>query len=152
MFERPALPSDPYPSPFANEQAAKYANGGAYPPDLSLITKARVDGSNYINALLKGYKDAPHGEELADGQYWNSYYPGHKISMAPPFGEGQISYEDGSPETVEQYSKDITYFLTWAADPYMEERKRTGFRVIIFLLVFAGVLYSVKKKIWADVH
>lgn len=152
MFERPAIPADAFPSPFPNEQAAKYANGGAYPPDQSLITKARKDGSNYVHALLIGYQDPPQGEELSDGQYWNLYYPGHKIAMAQPFIDGQISYDDGSPETVEQYAKDVTHFLTWAADPYMEERKRTGFRVIVFLIIFAGIMYAVKKKIWADVH
>ncbi|MBI1300093.1 MAG: cytochrome c1 [Alphaproteobacteria bacterium] len=152
MFERPAIPADSLPSPFANEQAAKYANGGAYPPDLSLITKARHDGSNYVHALLIGYKDAPEGEEMSDTQHWNAYFPGHKISMAQPFVDGQIAYEDGSPDTVEQYAKDVTHFLTWAADPYMEERKRTGFRVIVFLIIFAGIMYAVKKKIWSDVH
>ncbi len=152
MFERIAKPSDRFPSPFANENAAKYANGGALPPDLSLITKARANGSNYIYALLTGYEDAPHGEELADGQYWNKYFPGHKLSMAPPLMDGLVAYEDGTPETVEQYARDLTHFLTWAADPHMEERKSTGMKVIIFLLVFAGILYTVKKKIWAHLH
>lgn len=153
MFERAALPSDRFKSPFANEQAAKFANGGAYPPDLSLITKARANGPNYVYALLTGYEDhAPHGEDLADGQYWNTYFPGHKLSMAPPLMDGQVSYEDGSAETLNQYAHDLVQFLTWAADPYMEERKKTGMKVILFLLVFAGVMYAVKRKIWADAH
>ncbi len=152
MFERAAEPKDKFPSPFANDNAAKYANGGALPPDLSLITKARVNGSNYLHALLTGYKEPPHGEELADGQHWNKYYPGHKISMAPPLSDGQISYEDGTSETLDQYSKDISHFLTWAADPHMEERKKSGFRVILFLIVFAGIMYVVKKRTWKDVH
>lgn len=152
MFERAAKPSDAFPSPFANDNAAKYANGGALPPDLSLITKARANGSNYLYALLTGYEEAPHGEELSSGQYWNKYFPGHKLSMAPPLSDGLVGYEDGTPETVEQYARDITNFLTWAADPYMEERKRTGMKVILFLLVFAGVLWAVKKKVWADAH
>lgn len=153
MFDRPAILADSFVSPFANDNAAKFANGGALPPDLSLITKARANGPNYVYALLTGYHDhAPHGEDLADGQYWNSYFPGHKISMAPPLMDGQVSYEDGTPETLEQYAHDVVQFLTWAADPYMEERKKTGFRVIVFLLIFAGIMYAVKKKIWADVH
>ncbi len=153
MFDRPAIPADSFVSPFDNDNAAKFANGGALPPDLSLITKARANGPNYVYALLTGYQDhAPHGEELADGQYWNSYFSGHKISMAPPIMDGQITYDDGTPETIEQYSHDVVQFLTWAADPYMEERKKTGFRVVIFLLIFAGIMYSVKKKVWADVH
>ena len=153
MFEREALPSDAFVSPFPNENAAKYANGGALPTDLSLITKARANGSNYVHALLLGYKDTPpHGEHVSDGQYWNTYFPGHKLSMAPPLMDGRVDYEDGSPETLGQYAKDITYFLTWAADPHMEERKRTGFKVILFLLIFAGVMYGVKRKIWSDLH
>ncbi len=153
MFERNGLPSDALPSPFPNVQAAKFANGGAFPPDLSLIIKARGNGANYTSALLTGYKDTPpHGEELSDGQYWNTYFPGHKLAMAPPLSEGQISYEDGSLETLEQYSHDVVQFLTWASDPYMEERKSTGFKVIIFLIIFAGIMLAVKRKVWADLH
>lgn len=150
MFERTAISSDRYKKPYPNRQAAMAANNGAYPPDLSLITKARADGSNYLYSLLTGYEDPPEGVELLSGQYWNKYMPGHIIAMAPPLMDGQIAYEDGSPETVEQYSKDITYFLTWAADPYMEDRKRTGIKVILYLIVFAGIMYGVKKKLWAD--
>lgn len=152
MFERAAKPSDKFPSPFANDNAAKFANGGALPPDLSLITKARANGPNYVYALLTGYEPAPHSEELASGQSWNKYFPGHKLSMAPPLSDGLVSYEDGSPETLDQYARDIAHFLTWAADPYMEERKTTGMKVILFLLFFAGILYAVKRKIWADAH
>ncbi len=152
MFERPGLPSDKFVSPYPNDNAAKFANGGSLPPDLSLITKARPNGPNYVYALLTGYEEPPHGEEVAEGQHWNKYFSGHKLSMAPPLLEGIISYEDGTEETIEQYAHDIVQFLTWAADPYMEERKNTGLRVIIFLLFFAGVMYSVKKKIWKDVH
>ncbi len=152
MFERTARPSDKFPSPFENSQAAKYANGGAYPPDLSLITKARHHGPDYIRALFLGYEEPPEGVELLDGQHYNIYMPGHIIAMAQPLSDGQIAYEDGSPDTVEQYAGDVAEFLAWAADPYMEERKQTGIKVILFLLVFAGVMYAYKKKIWADVH
>ncbi len=153
MFERAALPSDAFVSPFSNDNAAKAANGGAFPPDLSLMTKARANGSNYVHALMTGYKDKlPHGVELSDGQYWNTYFAGNKTAMAPPLSDGSISYEDGTVETLDQYAKDISHFLTWAADPYMEERKRLGFKVILFLLIFAGVMYGVKRRIWSDLH
>lgn len=152
MFERPAIPADKFWSPYANDKQAAAANGGALPPDLSLITKARVNGTDYLYALLTGYKEAPEGKVLLSGQYYNKYMSGNIIAMAPPLSDGVVGYEDGSPETVEQYAKDITYFLTWSADPYMEERKRMGIMVLLFLLAFAGVMYGVKKKIWADLH
>ncbi len=153
MFERTALPSDPFISPFANDNAAKAANNGAFPPDLSLITKARANGSNYVAALMTGYSDKlPHGTTLSDGQYWNKYFTGHKLAMAPPLSDGSVTYEDGTIETLDQYAKDVAHFLTWAADPYMEERKRTGFKVILFLLLFAGIMYGVKRKIWSNLH
>ncbi len=157
MFERAARLSDPFPSPFPNKQAAKAANG-VYPPDLSLITKARAHGADYIYAVLTGYEEAPHefiehnGGPLSDGQYYNKYMPGHVIAMAPPLSSDQVAYEDGSPTTVEQYAHDVSHFLTWAAEPEMEDRKRLGIQVLLFLLVFTGIMYGVKKKIWADVH
>lgn len=152
MFERPARPSDRFVSPYANDNQAKATNNGALPPDLSLITKARPHGPDYLYALLTGYEDEHHGHDLLEGQYWNKYMSGHVIAMAPPLSDGMVGYEDGSPETVEQYAKDVVNFLVWAADPYLEERKRTGLKVLIFLLVFAGVMYAVKRKIWEDVH
>jgi ubiquinol-cytochrome c reductase cytochrome c1 subunit len=151
MFERPARPSDYFPSPFANDNAARAANG-AIPPDLSLIVKARPHGADYLYGLLTGYEDAPADANLADGQYWNKVMPGHVIAMANPLSDDQVAYEDGTPTTVEQYSKDLTEFLAWAAEPEMEERKALGFNVLIFLIVFTGLMYAVKKKIWADVH
>ena len=125
--------------------------------DLSLIKKARVNGADYVAGLLSGYVEAPHefvehNGPLNDGQYYNKYMPGHVIAMAAPLSDGMIAYEDGTPETVEQYSKDVTHFLAWAAEPEMEERKRLGVQVLLFLLVFAGIMYGIKKKIWADVH
>ncbi len=152
MYERPAIPSDRFFSPYANEAQAKAANNGAYPPDFSLIAKARKYGPDYLYALLTGYDDAPADVTLMDGQYWNKYMPGHIIAMAPPLSDGIVAYEDGSDETVSQYAKDVSEFLMWAADPHMEERKQTGIKVILFLLAFAGVMYAYKKKIWSDVH
>lgn len=152
MFERVRLPSDPLPSPFANSKAAAYANGGAIPPDLSLITKARANGPNYVYALMTGYQEPPAGVEVVDGKYWNKYFAGHNISMAPPLSDGQVGYEDGTPETVDQYSRDLVQFLMFAADPHMEARKQAGFRVLMFLFIFAIIMYRVKKKVWANAH
>lgn len=152
MFERPGLPSDAFKAPFPNPQAAKYANNGALPPDLSLIVKARHDGPNYLYGILTGYEAPPEGAGLLEGQYWNKYMPGHVIAMAPPLSDGIVAYEDEAPQTVDQYSRDVVEFLTWASDPYMEERKRTGIKVLIFLAVFAGLLYAVKRRLWSGLH
>lgn len=174
--EREGLAADRFPAPFPNEKAARAANGGAYPPDFSLIAKARTyergfprflidivttyqeQGPDYIASLLTGYDKAPSGVTLQPGQYWNRYMPGNIISMAPPIQDGQVEYPKGAdgkpqvPETVEQYAKDISAFLVWAAEPHMEARKALGLRVMIFLLVFAGLLYFTKKKVWASAH
>lgn len=152
MFERPGIPSDRFPAPFANDNAAKANNGGALPPDLSLITKARHDGPNYVYGILTGYEAPPEGFHLLEGQNYNKTMPGHVIAMAPPLSNDMIVYEDGAPQTVEQYAKDVAHFLSWAAEPEMERRKRAGMNVIIFLLALAGVMYGIKKKIWANVH
>ena len=152
MFDRPGRPSDHFKSPYANDNAAKASNNGALPPDLSLITKARVGGADYIYALMTGYEPAPAGVELASGQHWNKYMTGNKIAMPAPLIEGAIAYEDGSPTTVDQYARDVSHFLTWAAEPEMESRKQTGIKVLIFLAIFAGLMYAVKRKIWAKVH
>ena len=155
MFERPALPSDRFVSPYPNEQAARAANNGAYPPDQSLIVKARnvslADGASYVRALLIGYKDAPAGVTVPEGKHYNEYMPGHVIAMAPPLSDGVVTYEDGSPETVEQYATDVAAFLAWSSEPHMEERKQTGVRVVLFLMVLTGMLYAAKRKIWARV-
>ncbi|MFN8721009.1 MAG: cytochrome c1 [Rhodospirillales bacterium] len=152
MFQRPGIAADRIRSPPANEQAARDANNGASPPDLSVITKARKYGEDYIYGLLVGYKDPPAGFVLGDGMYYNEYYPGHQIAMAPPINEGQVTYADGTSNSVSQMAKDVTVFLTWAGEPYLEARKQTGAKVMLFLLVLAGMLYAVKRKVWADVH
>lgn len=152
MFERPGKPSDHFKSPYANDNAAKANNNGALPPDLSLITKARAGGADYIYAILTGYEEAPAGADLAVGQHWNRYMAGNKIAMPAPLADGAVPYEDGSPTTVAQYAHDVSTFLTWAAEPEMEHRKQTGLKVLIFLAVFAGLMYAVKKKIWSNVH
>ena len=152
MFERDALPKDKFPSPYPNENAARAANGGAYPPDLSLITKARGGGPDYIHALLSGYEDAPDGVEMRAGLYYNPYMPGGKIAMPIPLMDELIEYSDGTEATVEQMSLDVTHFLNWAAEPELEQRKRTGFMVLIYLTIFAGLMYFSMRKIWADQH
>lgn len=160
--KRKGLPSDKFPLIYANEQAAKAAQG-AIPPDLSVMAKARSyergfpwflldmvpgfsyqeHGADYLYALLTGYTKK-------DDDKWNEYFPGHKIGMAKPLSDDQVEYTDGSPKTVQQYAKDVAAFLMWAAEPKMEERKRTGFAVLVFLFIFAGLTFFTKKKVWAD--
>ncbi|WP_340151810.1 cytochrome c1 [uncultured Sneathiella sp.] len=152
MFDRPGKPSDKFPAPFPNEQAARASNGGAYPPDLSLMSKARPDGDNYLYSLLTGYEEAPSDVTLPAGMNYNAYFPGHKIAMPPPLTEDGIEYSDGTPATVDQMAKDVTVFLTWAAEPKMEQRKSIGLKVILFLLILAAVFYAVKRKVWSDLH
>jgi ubiquinol-cytochrome c reductase cytochrome c1 subunit len=151
MFDRPGLPSDKFVPPFANENAARAANGGAYPPDLSLIAKARFGGADYIKALLTGYASPPAGVELPEGKYYNKYFDGHQIAMAPPVADGAVTYADGSPQTLDQYSSDIAAFLTWAAEPKLEARKQMGLRVMLFLTIMTIFLYLAKRQIWAMV-
>ncbi|EGP08705.1 ubiquinol--cytochrome c reductase cytochrome B subunit [Bradyrhizobiaceae bacterium SG-6C] len=171
MFERNGRPADYFPSPYPNEQAARASNGGAYPPDLSLIAKARgyergfpqfifdafmqfqEKGPNYIDAILQGYEEKPPaGFDLPEGSYYNKYFPGHAIKMPKPLSDGQVTFDDGSPATVQQYAKDVAAFLMWAAEPHLEARKRTGLQVMLFLIVFCGLLYFTKKKVWANAH
>ncbi|KAL7152513.1 hypothetical protein ABFS83_04G102900 [Erythranthe nasuta] len=133
MFSRPGKLSDRFPQPYANEQAARFANGGAYPPDLSLITKARHNGQNYVFALLTGYRDPPAGVTIRDGLHYNPYFPGGAIAMPKMLNDGAIEYEDGTPATEAQMGKDIVSFLSWAAEPEMEERKLMGFKWILVL-------------------
>ncbi|TAD88946.1 MAG: cytochrome c1 [Alphaproteobacteria bacterium] len=152
MFERPARAADRFKRPFPNEQAARAANNGAYPVDLSLIVKARHDGANYVYSLLTGYKDAPAGKEVGEGMYYNPYFPGAQIGMASPLNPDAVTYADGTKATVEQMAKDVTYFLAWAAEPELEARKRLGVQSVLFLIVLSCMLYAVKRKVWADVH
>ena len=152
MFQRPALPSDKFKSPFANEQAAKAANNGALPPDLSLITKARPGGADYIYALLTGYGDPPADFKVSQGLNYNKYFPGHQIAMAPPLAPDAVGYTDGTQATVDQMAADVSHFLMWAAEPKLEERKRIGFQAMLFLIVATGVFYAVKRKVWSDLH
>ncbi len=179
MFERAALPSDAIPGPYPNEQIARLANNNALPPDLSLITKARHDGPNYIYSLLIGYEDPPSTVEIAPGQYYNPYFPGDMsqamrpefldaeghavdgaevplggvLAMSPPLFDGVIDYaDDHTPETAEQYARDVVEFLAWAAEPKMEARKSLGVMSIIYLLILCGILYWSYRKVWSGVE
>ena len=151
MFDRPALPSDRFVSPYPNEEAARAANNGAYPVDLSLIIKARHDGPNYVFSLLSGYQEAPADIKLMPGLYYNPYFEGGQIAMPPPLTQGQVTFSDDTPATVEQMAKDVVVFLQWAAEPEMEHRKSMGLKVMIFLLVFTVFFYMAKKKIWKNI-
>jgi ubiquinol-cytochrome c reductase cytochrome c1 subunit len=152
MFERPGRPSDRFRSPFPNENAARAANNGALPPDLSVIVKAREGGADYIYALLTGYADPPEGVELMDGMNYNKFFPSHQIAMAPPLNEGQVSFHDQTEASVPQMARDVTTFLAWAAEPELEERRALGVKIVLFLTVLGGLAYAVKRRIWADVH
>jgi ubiquinol-cytochrome c reductase cytochrome c1 subunit len=175
MFERPGRPADRFPAPFPNENAAAAANGGKAPPDLSLMPKARTyergfpwfvldvfrqyseNGADYLVALLNGYEEPPQGFTVPEGGHYNHYYPGHVIAMPKPLSDGQVEYPktaDGqpqAPETVDQYARDITAFLTWTAEPHLEARKRLGMQVMLFLFGLAILLYFTKKRVWRDV-
>ncbi|MCV0397443.1 MAG: cytochrome c1 [Rhizobiaceae bacterium] len=171
MFERDAIPSDRFPSPFANPEQAAASNNGAAPPDLSLIAKGRAvergfptfildvftqyaeGGPDYIYNLLTGYEDeAPEGVQVPEGAYYNPHFiAGPALAMPPPLSDGLITYDDGSPETVDQYARDISAFLMWAAEPHMEARKKTGFSVLVFLVIFGALVYLTKRKVWAEV-
>ncbi|MCT4656235.1 MAG: cytochrome c1 [Cohaesibacter sp.] len=179
MFTRTAKPYDRFPSPYPNDNAAKSANGGALPPDLSLIAKARAGsmgpdtgiepltdltrmiwhtvtayqeyGPDYIYALLTGYEEAPEGVDVGDLSYNPNFLAGDALAMAQPLDDELVEYTDGSPMTTEQYAKDVSAFLMWAAEPKLEERKRVGLNALIFLVIFAGLLYFTKKRVWSNV-
>ncbi len=150
--DRPGLAADAFKLPFPNDKAARAANGGALPPDQSLIVNARADGSNYIHALLNGYVDPPAGTKVPEGQYYNEYFPGHFLAMPQPLRDDSVTYSDGTKATLDQESKDIVTFLTWTSNPEMEERKALGVKAVLFLALMTGLTYTVKKRVWKDVH
>jgi ubiquinol-cytochrome c reductase cytochrome b/c1 subunit len=170
MFQRPGKISDYFPPPFPNAQAAAAALGGKVPPDMSDLAKARAyewgfpqfiidafidyqeDGPDYIHAIINGYTSAPAGFALPPGGQYNKYFPGGAIGMPQPLKDGQVKYTDGTPETLDQYGRDVAAFLMWAGEPTLDERHRLGFQVMIFLIVLTGLLYFTKKKVWHDVH
>jgi cytochrome c1 len=170
MFQRPGKISDYFPPPFPNDQTARAALGGGLPPDMSTLAKARgydrgfpwfifdaftqyqEGGPDYIHAILNGYTDPPAGFVLPPGTHYNKYFPGNAIAMPKPINDGQVKFTDGTPETVDQYGRDVAAFLMWASEPKLDERKRLGFQVMIYLIVLSGLLYFTKKKIWHEVE
>jgi cytochrome c1 len=167
MFTRKGKPFDRFKNPFPNQNAAQAANNGAYPPDLSVITKARPHGPDYLYALLTNYKEEPpetywidkdkkpippEKRKWPEGMFYNSAFAGKAIAMVPPLAPDAVEYQDGTKATVPQMAKDVTTFLAWAAEPELEERKSMGLKVILFLLALTAMLYALKRKIWSDLH
>ncbi len=153
MFERPGRPSDIIPGPYANDNAARAANNGALPPDMSLLVKARMDGANYIYSLITGYgHEVPGDMTMSAGTHYNPYMDGHVIKMAMPLHEDGVTYQDGTAATIEQQAHDVVNFLQWAAEPEMQERKSMGIHVMLFLSIMTTIFYLVKKRIWSDLH
>ncbi len=154
MFQRPARPSDSFVPPFPNDNAARAANNGALPPDLSLMTKARPGGEDYVYSLLTGYDAAPpHDLKLYPGMSYNPWFPGGQVAMPPPLASDDlVAYGDGTKATREQMARDVTQFLAWAAEPHLEDRHRIGIRVMLYLLLMCGVLYIAKRRLWRRVH
>ena len=151
MFTRPGRPADKFVSPYPNVNASMAANGGAYPPDMSVIVKARSGGADYIYSVLMGYVDPPEGLILDDGVYYNKYMPGQKIKMPKPLSDDLVEYADGTPATEAQMAKDITTFLSWAAEPELETRHKTGVKVLIYLILLSVLVFLSMKKIWSRI-
>ena len=151
MFQRPGKLSDKFVMPYENVKAAEAANGGAYPPDMSVLVKARGGGVDYIYSLLQGYEEAPSGITLDDGVHYNKYMYGNKIKMSAPLSDDIVEYSDGTKATVEQMSKDVTTFLMWAAEPSLEARHQMGFKAIIYLIILTILVYFSMKRIWSRV-
>ena len=149
MFMRPGRLSDKFVKPYPNVETSTAANGGAYPPDMSVLAKARAGGADYIYSLLLGYEDAPTGFELDDGVYYNKYMPGNKIKMSAPLSDGLIEYTDGTKATTTQMAKDVTTFLVWASEPHLESQHRMGFKAIIYLIILFTLVYMSKQKVWS---
>ena len=168
MFERPGLPSDRFPMPFANDQMARVANSGALPIDLSLVTKSRagwtgalrqfangIGGPEYVYSVLTGYEPEPAeaAAEKPEGTYYNPYFAsGHWISMPPPLADGQVEFDDGTPNTVADMARDVSAFLAWAAEPKLEARKELGLKVIVYLIVLAALMFLVKRRVWSRIR
>jgi ubiquinol-cytochrome c reductase cytochrome c1 subunit len=176
MFQRPGKPTDRFVSPYPNAKAAAAAQNGAVPPDLSLIVKARTiqahsawymdpirwvsdvftgyqeQGADYLYALLVGYREPPAGVTMAPGMNYNEAFPGHQIAMPNPLSDGLVTYDDGAPATADQYARDVTAFLAWAAEPTLEERKRMGLKVMVFLIILSALLYLSKRALWRNVE
>ena len=152
MYQRPGILSDYFPNPYANEEQARASNNGAFPPDLSLIIRARANGANYVYSLLTGFNQTPPEDiKMQDGMHYNPYFSGGQIAMAAPLSEGIVTYTDGTKATIDQMSRDSVNFFQWTADPKMEIRKEMGLKILMFLLIFTGLFYVAKKRVWKNV-
>jgi ubiquinol-cytochrome c reductase cytochrome c1 subunit len=150
---RPGILADHFPPPFANEEAARASNGGALPPDLSLIVKAREGGAQYVYSIVTGFgQKPPKGFAVQEGKYFNPYFAGGNISMPPPLAEGSVTFADGTTATIDQEAHDVVTFLSWAAEPKMEERKEIGFGAMIFMLALSGLMFLSYRRVWKDAH
>jgi len=152
MFERSAKPSDHFVSPYLNEQEARYSNNGSYPPDLSVITKAKLNGPDYIYHLMLGYTEPPEDFELGDGMYYNEWKEGFQIAMSQPLDEGYVDYDDGTESTLPQLAEDITTFLVWSAEPELEERKKLGIKVLLFFIIAGIFVFILKNRLWREIN
>ena len=152
MFERTARPADKFVNPYLNDNEARANNNGSYPPDLSVITKARKYGVDYIYNLLLGYSEPPKGITVGEGMYYNEWMPGNQIAMPSPLSDGVIDYDDGTDTNIQQLSEDVTTFLKWAAEPEMEVRKNLGIKVILFFIILGFVVFLAKNRLWREVH
>ena len=152
MFTRPAKLSDKFVMPYENEKAAQAANGGAYPPDMSVLAKARSGGVDYIYSVLLGYEDPPAGVVLDEGVYYNKYMYGNNIKMSQPLSDGLVEYSDGTVASEEQMAKDVATFLMWAAEPHLESRHKMGFKAILYLIILTILVYFSMKKIWSRIE
>ncbi len=152
MFTRSAKLSDKFVQPYRNDKEAMASNGGAYPPDMSVLVKARSGGADYVYSLLLGYEDPPSGATLDDGVYYNKYMYGNNIKMPKPLMDGQVEYNDGTEATEQQMAKDVVTFLAWSAEPHLEARHKIGFRAIIYLIFISILVYFSMKKIWSRVE
>ena len=152
MFMRPGRLSDKFVMPYENEKAAQATNGGAYPPDMTVLVKARGDGVDYIYSLLQGYEDPPAGVTLGDGVYYNKYMYGNKIKMSNQLSDGLVEYSDGTNASIEQMSKDVTTFLMWTAEPHLETRHKMGFKAIVYLIILTVLVYFSMKRIWSRIE
>ena len=152
MFTRPGKLSDKFVMPYDNVKAAQAANGGAYPPDMTVLVKARGGGVDYIYSLLQGYEDPPAGMTLDEGVYYNKYMYGNKIKMSNQLSDGLVEYSDGTTATVEQMSKDVTTFLMWTAEPHLESRHQMGFKAVVYLIILTILVYFSMKRIWSRVE
>ena len=152
MFLRPAKLSDKFVNPYQNDKEAMASNGGAYPPDMSVLVKARSGGANYIYSVLLGYVDPPSDISLDDGVYYNKYMYGNKIKMPKVLEDGLVEYNDGTEATEEQMAKDVVTFLSWSAEPHLETRHKIGFKAIIYLIIITLLAYLSMKKIWSRIE